>query len=232
MSANEGPPRSDYQKAKELPKCGAECEHEHGDQAEDAEGLELLALRDEVMHLRRRLPAAQAIANGIQCHNGPGSLDKAAIKAMQWKAEAVGKELADARAELRLLEAKVADLSDDRLRSDAVAELARSRAATLGAEVADLKSERECILATRKFWIFSDREMIRRRDLAACRAHAEEREKFVHDLHDENTALRSGVVHQSAISEEREACALVAQHHTDCGLARDIAAAIRARGGA
>lgn len=32
------------------------------------------------------------------------------------------------------------------------------------------------------------------------------------------------------VAAEREACAKVAQHHTDCTLARNIAAAIRARG--
>ncbi len=52
-------------------------------------------------------------------------------------------------------------------------------------EIADLKSERECILATRKFWIFSEREMIRRRDLPACRARAEERENYVIRLQDQ-----------------------------------------------
>ncbi len=32
MSANEGPSRSDFKKSRELPDCGAHCEHIHGDQ--------------------------------------------------------------------------------------------------------------------------------------------------------------------------------------------------------
>ncbi len=61
MSGNEGPSKSDFQKSRELPDCGAHCEHEHGDQA-DPEGLELASLRAEVERLKVYLDGVNSVA--------------------------------------------------------------------------------------------------------------------------------------------------------------------------
>lgn len=94
MSANEGPSKSDWKASREVPKCGAHCEHVHGDQA-DPEHDELVRLRGEV---------------------------------------------------------------------------------------ANLKAERDCLLATRKFWPFHVRTAVLTRDMEACTDIAEHEDRFIAGL--------------------------------------------------
>ncbi len=129
--------------------------------------------------------------------------------------------------------------------------------ASLRAEVVRLKAERECILATRKFWPFSVREAIRMLDLKACAEIAEQRDQFVADIQtardrarNEAERARETLAYEhslcadtmdEAINLETEACAKVAEgfdvrvidplgrvHRSTTGL-EAIAAAIRAR---
>ncbi len=65
--------------------------------------------------------------------------------------------------------------------------------AALRDEVARLRTERDCVLATRKVWPFHVREAIRRRDLSACAELAEGDEKFVADLQAARDGARSEV---------------------------------------
>lgn len=75
-----------------------------------------------------------------------------------------------------------------------------------------------------------------RADVAALRKRITTLEGELEDMRlraksaEARIASVSGVTREELVKAEREACALVAQHHTDCGLARNIAAAIRARG--
>lgn len=61
----------------------------------------------------------------------------------------------------------------------------------LRTENLDLKAERECLLVSRKYWPFSAREAVRRRDIEACRIAGEKRDQFVADLQEELDQLRA-----------------------------------------
>lgn len=72
----------------------------------------------------------------------------------------------------------------------------------LRAEVRQLKTENDCLWASRPFWIFSVREAVRRGDVEEVRANGANREAFVAALQAERDGARNEA---AAFRRERDA---------------------------
>jgi hypothetical protein len=174
-----------WRKSRELPDCGAHCEHIHGDQA-DLEQVEIDNLRNEVVRLKKELSDAHgAVERVTQMMEAEAEQFRACLVEREWL-EQMGNELCGLAFDIAR-----ANLGHEGFSMCAYCGQERiPRGADMQAHaescaqhpMARLKAENACLWASRVHWIFSVREAIRRGDVDAVKKNAQNNETFVENM--------------------------------------------------